>query len=45
MSTCDADGDCCDAYYENPDWCGDYDWEEFSALMQCCSCHDVESGN
>merc|ERR1719343_1395098 len=34
----DTYGDGCDWYYEYPESCGEYDWDEFVAVEACCAC-------
>ena len=37
--TDDRDGDACEKYTEaNADWCGNYDWYDFSSKKMCCAC-------
>merc|ERR1712167_245676 len=35
MSYGDSAGDYCDEYYDNPNWCGNYDTEYFNSLDMC----------
>ena len=35
----DQFGDGCDAYVENPFWCGQFDTAEFISEDMCCACH------
>ena len=38
-SATNLDGDPCDEYYHNPEWCGpDYDDDDFTANDMCCVC-------
>ena len=38
-STIDEVGDTCSEWYDyNPEDCGDYDEEDFTASEQCCAC-------
>ena len=30
--------DGCDWYTENPDYCGDYDDDDFNSWEMCCAC-------
>merc|ERR1712079_970813 len=34
----DRDGDGCDLYAVNPNWCGGYDTAEFVSADMCCAC-------
>ena len=34
----DSWGDGCEWYTDNEWWCGDYDWEGFTAYNACCAC-------
>lgn len=34
----DSWGDGCDWYAGNPEWCGSYDWADFTASELCCAC-------
>lgn len=38
-SVSDVDGDTCSGYYDsNPDGCGNFDHEGFTAADSCCAC-------
>ena len=40
----DADGDTCeDVYDDYPEYCGEYDTNEFNANEACCSCGGGDS--
>ena len=34
----DTEGNDCDAYAGNEDWCGEYDDQDFSSNSMCCAC-------
>ena len=36
--TYDQDGDGCDGYSNNPNWCGGYDDQDFFSNEMCCAC-------
>ena len=40
----DADGDYCDAYFEDLDWCGGYDTDVFNSGVMCCACNGGSTG-
>ena len=34
----DRDGDDCRSYSGNPDWCGNYNDDDFNSMTMCCAC-------
>lgn len=45
-SVSDVDGDTCSNYYDsNPDGCGNFDFEGFTAANSCCACGGGSNGS
>ena len=37
----DSYGDLCSDYYENTQWCGNYDTDTFNSYEMCCACEGL----